>query len=117
MEGVFCEEGRRCKKPCMLNDMADSAFVQQGDSGSSSKEAQAAQEQQQGTASPPHLLLLPSECLEKILCLCDAQTLMAVAQTSTAFRAFDAASGLRLVDKIAKQQVLDVAGDAAGRWR
>jgi flagellar motor switch protein FliG len=63
------------------------------------------------------LLSIPKEVLEHVLSYLDANSLANVAQTVKAFRVFDAQSGLRLVDKIAKAAVIQAAGEDAERWR
>jgi len=55
--------------------------------------------------------------LVHVLSYLDANSLANVAQTVKAFRVFDAQSGLRLVDKIAKAAVIQAAGEDAERWR
>ncbi len=60
---------------------------------------------------------LPTEVLENVLRFCDAETLAAVSQTCSLFRAFDAGSGLRLVEKAAKSEVQNMAGQQSDRWR
>ena len=71
-----------------------------------------------GDAAPPSLLSLPDAVL--LLCLgkLDARALATVGQCSKAFRAFDSASGLRLVERVAKEAVERACGvDLAARWR
>jgi hypothetical protein len=99
---------QKCRKTtCMsFNDYADSDFVR-------SKLAAAENE---GTSSCG-LLWLPVELLQCILRFCDTETLSSVNQTCWQLRQFDAGSGLRLVEKIAKASVIAAAGEHAGRWR
>lgn len=64
-------------------------------------------------ASP--LLSVPREVLERILKLLDSASLLKVSQTCKAFRAPD--NGMKLVEKIAREAVLESSGDEAERWR
>lgn len=99
---------QKCRKTtCMsFNDYADSDFVR-------SKSAAA----ESDGASSSGLLWLPIELLQCILRFCDTETLASVNQTCLQLRQFDAGSGLRLVEKIAKASVLAASGEHAGRWR
>lgn len=68
-----------------------------------------------GIDAASQLLGTPREVLERVLRLLDSVSLSRVSQTCKAFRVLD--NGTRLVDKIAREGVLEAAGDQAGRWR
>lgn len=73
----------------------------------------------QSSSESTGLLMLPSELLQAIVRLCDdPATLANLNLVCSAFRAFDAGAGLKLVEKIAKSSVIAAAGaEHAGRWR
>ena len=67
---------------------------------------------------PPSLLSLPDAVLLSCMGSLDARSLTTVSQVSKAFRAFDSASGLRLMERVAKEAVERACGtDLAARWR
>ena len=64
------------------------------------------------------LLSLPDAVLLSCMGSLDARSLATVSQCSKAFRAFDSASGLRLMERVAKEAVERACGtDLAARWR
>ena len=64
------------------------------------------------------LLCLPPEVLEKILCSLDSMSLVHASQSCKIFRSKDKASGLRMVDKVARDLVIAACGpELAQRFR
>jgi hypothetical protein len=64
------------------------------------------------------LLCLPPEVLEKILCSLDSMSLVQLSQSCKVFRTKDRATGLRMVDKVARELVVAACGpELAQRFR
>lgn len=68
-----------------------------------------------GSDAACQLLSMPREVLERVLKSLDSVSLSRVAQACKAFRAFD--NGTRLVEKIAREAVLQATGQDSERWR